>query len=227
MANVPGYFSTVFGRSPFRDLQKHAGICISATEELSNLFQATFREDWSSVEATYDRLTEIEHAADELKRKIRTRLPRGFFMPVARADLLDLLGRQDELANCSRDVAGLVLGRKLKFPAAVEAQVLDLVTGVVDTCRKSQQIIDRLDELIDTAFKGPQARIVVGMIEEVEALEQVTDHLVVQIRAQLFGMENELPPIQAMFLYKALDLLAGLADGAEQVAHRVQLMLAK
>jgi len=227
LANVPGYFSTVFGRSPFRDLQNHAGLCILAAEKLLVLFPATFADDWTAVEATYDHLTRIENEADELKRKIRTSLPNGFFLPVARADLLDLLGRQDELANSSRDVAGMVLGRKLKFPNSLESRVLALVTGSVDTCRKSRQIIDRLDELIDTAFKGPQARIVVSMIEEVEALEQLTDQLVVEIRAELFKMEDNLPPIQAMFLYKALDLLAGLADGAEQVAHRVQLMLAR
>jgi predicted phosphate transport protein (TIGR00153 family) len=227
MANVAGYFSNVFGHSPFRDLQAHAQLCVNAVQELRALFPASFAANWIDVEKSYARLTELENAADEKKRTIRTHLPRGFFLPVARTDLLDLLGRQDELANTSRDIAGLVLGRHLQFPALLEAQVTELINTSVATCQQAQQIINQLDELIDTAFKGPRARMVITMIEEVEALEHETDEMVVKIRKDLFGIEDQLPPVQVMFLYKALDLLAELADGAERVAHRVQLMLAK
>jgi len=227
MAKVGGYFSRVFGPSPFSELQAHAALCIEAVEELPELFQASNQDDWTRVEQSYDNLTRLEHKADEKKRNIRSNLPKGFFLPVARADLLELLGRQDEIANIARDVAGSVLGRKIRFPASLQPQLLELVEGCIHACRKSQEVVDSLDELIDSAFRGPQAKAVVGMIEEVEALEHLTDQMVVRIHAQLFQIEEELPPVQVMFLYKALDLIAELANGAERVAHRVQMMLAK
>jgi uncharacterized protein Yka (UPF0111/DUF47 family) len=65
------------------------------------------------------------------------------------------------------------------------------------------------------------------MIEEVEELEERTDEIVVSIRSGLFEVESELPPVQAVFFYKALDKIADLADVAERVAHRVQMMVAK
>ena len=92
MANVPAYFSTVFGRSPFRDLQQHVSLCVTAARELQILFPAAHEGRWDDVEQSYDRITEIENEADAQKRGIRSNLPRGFFLPVARADLLDLLG---------------------------------------------------------------------------------------------------------------------------------------
>ena len=227
MPNVAGYFSSVFGRSPFRDLQVHASLCLAATEELKTLFPAAFDGTWDQVEACYDRLAQLEHEADDVKRKIRTNLPRGLFLPVERADLLDLLGRQDELANTARDIAGRVLGRRLQFPQELRSEVTHLVEKTVDTCSTAHRIVDRLDELINTAFKGPQARLVVGLIEEVEDLEHQTDELVVSIRSSFQAIEDAYSPVQVIFLYRILDLIAELADDAEKVAHRVQLMLAK
>lgn len=227
MANVSGYFSKVFGESPFGDLQEHAKLCLAATEELKTLFPATFDGQWGEVENCYNRLSELEQQADQVKRKIRTNLPRGLFLPVARADLLDLLGRQDELANTARDIAGRILGRELQFPAQLRDDVIKLVDTTVATCSTAQQIVDRLDELINTAFKGPQARIVVDLIEEVEDLEHETDQMVVRIRRVFQAVEEQYPPVQVVFLYRILDLISELADDAEKVAHRVQLMLAK
>lgn len=227
MPKLSGYFSSVFGQSPFRDLQAHAALCVSATEELKTLFAATFDAQWDEVEKSYQRLSVLENEADEVKRKIRLHLPKGIFLPVARADLLDLLVRQDELANTSRDIAGRVLGRQLQFPSELQPAVSELVSKTVDTCATAQQVIDRLDELIDSAFKGPQAKLVVKMIEQVEDLERETDQLVVTIRRDFFAIEDQYPPVQVVFLYRILDLIAEIADGAERVAHRVQLMLAK
>ena len=227
MPKVSGYFSTVFGKSPFRDLQSHASLCVAATEELKTLFPASFDNQWEEVKASYDRLSVLENQADETKRSIRINLPAGLFLPVARADLLDLLGHQDALANTARDIAGRVLGRKLYFPEALHAGVTELVAKTVATCATAQKIIDRLDELMDTGFKGPQAQIVIEMIEEVEDLEHETDMLVVKVRQDFFAIEEQYAPIQVIFLYRVLDLIAELADDAERVAHRVQLMLAK
>ena len=43
-------------------------------------------------------------------------LPRGLWMSVSRADLLDLVRIQDAMANETKDIAGLSLGRNLAFP---------------------------------------------------------------------------------------------------------------
>ena len=227
MAKVSAYISNVFGRSPFGDLQHHASLCVAAAKELQVLFPATNAGRWDEVEQSYDRLTNLENEADLQKRKIRSNLPRGFFLPVARADLLDLLGRQDGIANTARDVAGLVLGRRMQFPSPVQPKIIELVNGSVETCEQVSEVVDMLDELIESGFKGLGARRVVGMIEQVEASEHKTDELVVEIRAELFAMETELPAVHVMFLYRVLDLIAELADVAERVGHRVQMMLAR
>lgn len=227
MAKASAYFTGIFGRSPFPVLQKHAGICSEASEVLLQLVPAANAANWPEVEDLYDKLTALEHAADKQKRKIRSKLPRGFFLPVARADLLDLLSRQDEIANDARDIAGLMLGRRMQFPAPIQPDVVDLIKSSVATCQRVRELVSMFDELLDTGFGGREAKRVAAMIEEIEQLEAKTDVLVVGIRAKLYEIESELAPVQAVFFYRVLDMIAELADGAERVAHRVQMMIAK
>ena len=227
MAKAPAYFSGIFGKSPFPTLQQHASTCADASEILLLLVPAANAGNWEEVERLYDALTQLEHEADAQKREIRSKLPRGFFLPVARADLLDLLSRQDEIANDSRDVAGVILGRRMSFPSSMRDSVLGLVEGAVATCSCARELVGLFDELLDTGFSGLEAKRVADRIEEIERLEAKTDAILVDVRSQLFQVEDELAPVQAVFLYRALDLIADLADGAERVAHRVQMMIAK
>lgn len=227
MANVSAYFSGIFGKSPFPVLQQHATACAEASEQLLLLVPAANKGHWDAVQHHYDTLTHLENDADTQKRDIRSKLPRGFFLPVARADLLDLLSRQDEIANKSRDIAGLMLGRKMQFPPAVQPNIVELVKATVTTCARVRELVGEFDELIDAGFSGIEVKRVDAGIIEIEELEAKTDALVVGIRAQLFELETELAPIQAIFYYRVLEMIAELADSAERVAHRVQMMVAK
>ncbi|MEQ8691516.1 MAG: TIGR00153 family protein [Pseudomonadales bacterium] len=226
MARVSAYISSVFGQSPFSPLQSHAQLCVNASRQLEALLTHSYAGDVQGMESVYEEITRIEHAADDLKHEIRANLPRGFFMPVARGDLLDLLSRQDEMANLARDISGLMVGRKMQYPETIRESMQALVTASIQSTELVQDIVGELDELIEAGFRGAQARRVINMVTEVERVEHQTDELVVGIRAQMMTMEHELPPVQVMFQYRALDMLAGLADAAERVAHRIQLMLA-
>jgi len=50
-----------------------------------------------------------EHDADKMKRELRTHLPKGLFMTVDRHDVLDVLLRQDIIANQAKDIAAIDL----------------------------------------------------------------------------------------------------------------------
>ena len=226
MTKVTAYFSNVFGQSPFAPLQEHARLCVQATEHLSALITHSHVCEHEEMAALYDEVTRSEHAADDLKQQIRANLPRGFLMPVARADILDLLGRQDEIANLARDISGLMVGRNMQFPEIVRDSLDELVQAATQSCAIVADIVSDLDELIDAGFRGREAELVQAKVAQVDELEHTTDELVISIRATMMGIEDELKPIQAIFQYRTLDMIGGLADAAERVAHRVQLMLA-
>ena len=64
------------------------------------------------------------------------------------------------------------------------------------------------------------------VITELDRLEHKNDKLQVKVRAKLFKLEADLPPVNVMFLYKIIDWVGELADRAQKVGSRLQLLIA-
>jgi len=64
------------------------------------------------------------------------------------------------------------------------------------------------------------------MINELDAIEHDTDQLQISLRSTLFALEARLAPIDVMFLYRIIEEVGALADRAQQVGSRLQLLMA-
>ncbi len=220
-------FFSLFGASPVRPLQQHMGKVRECVSQLVPLFEAVIAGDRAQVNAMQERISELENQADDLKHDLRLHLPRGLFLPVDRRDVLEVLTMQDNVANRAKDIAGLIRGRKMTFPEKLGPQLLAFVARSVDACKQAEKTVNELDELVETGFGGGEVELVQDMIKELDKIEKDTDRIQVQVRAALFEMEKELPPIDAMFLYRIIDWIGDLGDRAQRVGSRLQLMLAR
>jgi predicted phosphate transport protein (TIGR00153 family) len=146
-------------------------------------------------------------------------------MPVPREDLLELLLVQDKIANRAKDVSGLVLGRKMQIPPAIAADYLVFVRRTVDAAKQARKSVRELDELFTTGFRGAEVSLVEDMIEELDRIETETDDLQAKLRASLFKVESTLEPVNVMFLYRVIELTGEIADMAERVGRRLELLL--
>lgn len=222
MANV---LANIFGASPVMPLEKHVNIAYRCTRELIPFFAAVVKEDWNAASESRDNIENLEHEADELKKEIRLHLPKSLFMPVPREDLLELLLVQDKMANRTRDVSGIVLGRKMKIPAAIAGDFLEFVSRNVDAAKQARKSVRELDELFTTGFRGAEVKLVEALIEELDLIETDTDDRQADLRGALFQIEKELEPVDVMFLYRVIELTGEIADMAERVGRRLELLL--
>ena len=221
MANV---LANIFGSSPVRPLEKHVDIAYRCTRELNAFFAAVVKENWKAAGKVRDRISALEHDADDLKKKIRLHLPKSLFMPVPREDLLELLLVQDKMANRTKDVSGLVVGRKMTIPSAIADDFLEFVARNVDAAKQARKSVRELDELFTSGFRGAEVALVEALIEELDQIETDTDDRQAALRLALFQIENELPPIDVMFLYRVIELTGEIADMAERVGRRLELL---
>lgn len=219
--------STLFGRSPIRPIQEHMQVANDAAQLLPEFIEAAQKGDWDSANDLFKRIGKAEQEADKLKRSVRRHLPNSLFLPVPRTDLLELVTIQDHVANTSKDVAGLMLGRQMQFPGKLEKALLEFVRACTATCAQALVAIRELDELLEVGFTGREVVHVEGLIKELDKLEGRTDKQSQALRAQLFKLERDLYPVDVMFYYKIIELLASLADSAERVGHRLQIVIAK
>lgn len=222
MANV---LANIFGSSPVRPLEKHIGITFRCAKQLHGFFAAAIKGNWERAAVVRGEIEKLEHEADDLKKKIRLGLPKSLFMPVPREDLLELLLVQDKIANRTKDVSGIVLGRKLPIPAEIADQFLEFVDRNVDAAKQARKSVRELDELFTAGFRGAEVELVTALIEELDQIETDTDDKQAALRGAVYAIEESLNPVDAVFLYQVIELTGEIADMAERVGRRLELLL--
>lgn len=217
--------ANIFGSSPVMPLEKHVGIAYKCVKELNDFFSAAVAQDWKSASKIRDRIIQFEHKADDLKKEIRLSLPKSLFMPVPREDLLELLLVQDMMANRTKDVSGIVFGRKMVIPPTIAQEFLEFVRRNVDAAKQARKSVRELDELFTSGFRGAEVSLVASMVEELDQIETDTDDRQAALRGSLFELEKELDPVDVIFLYQVIELTGQIADMAERVGRRLELLL--
>lgn len=222
-----GNISSLFGKSPISPLQQHMKKVHSCLKEFGVFAKAASAENWEKAQAAQISIVHKEHKADKLKKKLRMNLPSTFMMPFSRRDLLDVLLIQDSIANITKDLAGLMMSRHMVFPKEFAEDFINLTGLCIKTSGAALVAINELDELLETAFSSRERKIVDQMIKKINELEHDTDIAQSDIREKLFALESNLPPIDVMFYYRAIEWLGETADAAQKVGSRFEVMLTK
>jgi len=222
-----GNISSLFGKSPISPLQQHMKKVHSCIKEFGVFAKATNAENWEKAQAAQISIVQKEHKADKLKKKLRMNLPSTFMMPFSRRDLLDVLLIQDSIANITKDLAGLMMTRRMVFPKEFAEDFINLTGLCIKTSAAALVAINELDELLETAFSSRERKIVDQMIKKINELEHDTDIAQSKIREKLFALESSLAPVDVMFYYRAIEWLGETADAAQKVGSRFEVMLTK
>nr|WP_299244703.1 TIGR00153 family protein [uncultured Halomonas sp.] len=220
-------FSALFGRSPFQPLLAHIVKTNECAEQLLPFFDAALAGNWEEAAQYREKVTVLENEADELKTQLRLNLPNTLFLPVSRSDLLELISVQDKIANRARDITGIMMGRSMEIPAPLAAPMrsyLEIAIAAVDQARKA---LEELESLLESGFGRNVAQLMENLIRDLHELEHQADAQEIAIRRQLFDLEDDLPPVDVMFLYKIIDWIGDLADRAERVGSRLQILTAR
>lgn len=222
MVNV---LANIFGTSPVRPLEQHMDIVFRCAKKLRPFFEAVIAKDYERMREVRSQIEALENEADDLKKKIRLNMPKSLFIPVPREDLLELLLVQDKIANRTKDVSGIITGRKMVIPDEIAEKFIDFVNSNVDAAKQARKSVRELDELFTAGFKGAEVDLVSELIEELDAIETHTDEQQTKIRSALYAIEKTLDPIDVIFLYEVIQLTGEIADMAERVGRRLELLL--
>ena len=216
---------SLFGRSPIRPMQQHMRAAVACAREVLPLFEDMAAGKPKRIASRRREIDRLEHEADRIKNEIRSHLPRRLFMPVERRDMLDILDHQDSIADVAQDIAGLADQRAMVVPGELREPLLDLVRRVIAACDQAERVVNELDKLLETGFRGPGVARVEEMIGELSRIESDTDELAERVQRRLFDMEGELG-VSTVFWYQMINWVADLADYSERVGNRLRLLIA-
>jgi predicted phosphate transport protein (TIGR00153 family) len=225
MPNNP--FLTLFGRSPIGPMQQHIAKAHECAAQLLPFIEALQAEDWAEAARLQQQIAQLERDADKLKKDVRVHLPKSLFLPVPRSDLLELLSVQDKVANRAKDIAGLMLGRRMVIPEPLFPAFKAFVSRSIDAAAQALTAMNELDELLETGFAGREVTQVERLIEELDRIEHDTDNMQISLRSELYLLEKGLPAVDVMFMYQIIEWIGDVADRAQRVGNRLELLMAR
>ena len=221
------YLSEIFGKSPVRPMEKHIDKVFSCVSLLTAFIQAVIDNNSAERDKIQQDIIKLENEADILKKKLRLQLPNTLFMPISRRDLLELLTMQDKLAGTARDTCALFVNRDMKLPEALQSDYLKMIETSIEACQQARTTVNELDELLETGFGLKELELMQKLLDELDQLEHEVDVQEAALMHKLHQLEKTLDPVDVVFLYKLIDLGGQLADRAQQVGSRLQLIMAK
>ena len=217
--------SNLFTRSPFSPLQSHMEKVAECVRKMEELFEAYVNNDYQRIYKLADEISELEHAADLTKNEIRNNLPKGLFLAVNRADLLEILALQDTIADKAEDIGILMTLKELEPLEGLESDLKAFLDKNIEAVNHAHKIIREMDELLETSFGGKEAEKVRQMVEEVAYMEHEADILQRNLLKKLYKMGDNLPHTTFNLWLTILQRVAALANLAEKLANRVRMLL--
>lgn len=218
-------FLKIFARSPIKPMQQHMELVYQCVSNLEPFIQSALNKNWQQAKIELDKINSLENKADILKKDIRLYLPSKILLPISRRDFIELLKSQDLIASGAKRLSNLIFYRKMKFPEQIANSLLNFIQFGINATKLAQNVIDELDQLIETGFRGNEAQLVENMVIKLDQINEKTDDIQNNLREELFNVENHLNPIDAIFLYRVIDWTAELADKAQKVGHKLESLL--
>ena len=214
-------------RSPLLSIQEHMRVALSSARLVPDLLQSLCDEDIAEFKRIKDLISENENEADKIKNDLRGRLPKSLFMPIDRRDLLEVLHIQDSIADSSQDIADLLYERQMRIPEEMKTQILVAANSSLEVCEFSLKVIEELDELLETGFRGGEAKQVEEMVDQLNLFEDDADAAEQALSQTLFSIESKLDPVSVIMWYRIIEWIGDLADHAEKVGDRIRLFIAR
>ncbi len=215
----------LFKVSPFEPLRHHMAVVMECVDLVEPMFEAVRNGRYDELDELAKKVFKIEHKADIIKDDIRRIIPKRFFLPVYRGDLLGYLKLQDDMADSVEDIAALLTMKKIVLPQQLTERVTEYVAKIVEVCRRTNAIADYLPTLVEGELMGEEADRVLNMVAEVEHAEYEADRRQHRLSQELFALEDDLKPGDLFLWFKIFGELGQLANFAEKTGDRLRRML--
>ena len=217
----------LFRQSPFEPLRLHMDKVMECVSYVKPMFERARDQDYDGLDKLVRTVFKQEHKADIIKDEIRQTIPKSFFLPVYRGDLLGYLALQDDMADSVEDVGVLLTIKRLVMPPQLVAQVFEYLDKILWAANKAYDVSKQLTVLVEKGFNGEEVERVLEMVATTERAEWEADRKQYELSQALFALEDELKPTDILLWFRVFAVLGELANHAEKAADRVRRMLAK
>jgi len=218
---------SMFAKSPFKPLVSHMDKVRSCVNQIAPLFKAQENSDYDQVLAISEKITHLEHEADNIKTDIRTHLPQSMFLAVDKKDFGQLLSAQDDIADAVEDLAVILRIKQLTTPDEIKEPLNNLVDHVVQIASAACDLIFELDNLLEASFGGVEADKVDKGCHSLAEMEWEADRKQFLLAQKLFALGDSISASDLLLWNEVSKKLGAVADESEKIGKTLRIFLAK
>ncbi len=216
--------SSMFFKSPFEDLQKHA----DKIKECAQLFREAavchIGKEYERFDVLTDQVARLESEADDIKRNIRNHLPRGILMPVDKFQFFDYLREQDKVMDEVEEALFWLSFRPKAIPDEVAADLLHLVEAVIPPIEKLPVLVTLATEYFKSK-STEQRNKMKSLIRDIRQHEREADHLERDLKFKIFATIKD--ALVVYHLVRLVEHIGDIADHAQNASDRMRAMIAE
>ena len=213
--------------SPYELLMAHYGKVIAAVELLEEMLHLYLKKRYSEAASISVEISKLEHEADEVKRHMRTTLPRMILMPISRQETLDILTSVERIADTAQDVAQILDMRQTNIPDEIAPLVERFVGHVIDSVRALGDMMGHMNRLLKSTFAKVETQEIIELGQRVHEHEYKADCVAKQLSKKIYTLEGKESPLAIVHMMRFLDVLDSVADNAENAALKIVLVVSK
>ena len=171
-----------------------------------------------------EKVSQLEHEADEIKRNIRSHLPRGVLMPVDKFQFQSYLREQDKVLDQVEEALFWLSFRPRSIPAEVSEDIHKLIESVIPP-------IELLSDLVALATKYFRHRSletrnqIKSLIREIRVYEGKADDIERELKFRFFSVLKD--PMEVFHLVRLVEIVGDIADHAQNASDRMRAMIAR
>ena len=221
-----GLLETIPG-SPYKVLQEHFKKVCRAVRKLDKMVKLYLDGDFTEAASVSVEISRLEHEADELKRHLRTTLPRKIFMPISKEDLLAILASNERIADTCQDVAQILDMRETKIPEQLHPLLERFLGHIIDAVDSLRDMMNHLERLLESTFAKVETHVIITLGHKVHEHEYKADSVNKELSRAIYALEGKESPMALVHMMRFTDVLDSVADNAENAALRMVLVVSK
>ena len=217
-------FESRIGPSVFKSFYEHAEKVFETVENMNASVKSAC--DGKDIEEYITATSKSELEADEIKSEIRDVLRGSVRLAVDKPVFLELVSRQDRIADYAENVTEILSFRKLYDNKEAQKLVLQLADSVTATVEEYRKTVERFEYLLESAFSNKEKDIMHKHIGKVNDLEHEADLIEAKAASYVFTNGDD-QPLAAAHMYRLIQRLDDVANAAETAANSLLPIISK
>ncbi len=217
-------FESRIGPSVFKSFYEHAEKVFETVENMNASVKSAC--DGKDIEEYITATSKSELEADEIKSEIRDVLRGSVRLAVDKLVFLELVSRQDRIADYAENVTEILSFRKLYENKEAQKLVLQLADSVTATVEEYRKTVERFEYLLESAFSNKEKDIMHKHIGKVNDLEHEADLIEAKAASYVFTNGDD-QPLAAAHMYRLIQRLDDVANAAETAANSLLPIISK